>query len=93
VSVEIVLKQRQKVVAIPLNLLRSEGNSQYVWVRDPAGKAQKRAVTVGVETLESAEIRSGLKVGEQLVVSLPDGQTLVPGMTLATPAGKAKAKP
>jgi HlyD family secretion protein len=93
VSVEIVLNQRRDVVAIPLNALRSEGNSQYVWVRDTAGKAQKRTVTVGLETLESAEILSGLKVGDRLVVSLPDDEKLVPGMTLATPDGKPKAKP
>jgi HlyD family secretion protein len=84
VSVEIVLNQRRDVVAIPLNALHSQGGSDYVWVRDAAGTAQKRTVTVGLQTLESVEILSGLAVGDQLVVSSPADQPLVPGMAIST---------
>jgi HlyD family secretion protein len=89
VSVEIVLNQRRDVAAIPLNALHSEGNSDYVWVRDATGKAQKRLVTGGLQTLESVEILSGLEVGDQVVVSFPADQPLAPGMAISTPADPA----
>ncbi|MBD1847725.1 HlyD family efflux transporter periplasmic adaptor subunit [Cyanobacteria bacterium FACHB-63] len=79
VSVEIVLQQRKNVVVAPLSTLQSEGGSFYVWVRDQAGNAQKRAVTVGLQNLESAEIVSGLQRGDELIVSLPSNQELIPG--------------
>jgi HlyD family secretion protein len=70
-SVEIVLNQRKLVVAVPLTAIQTEGDRQFVWLKDKAGKAQKQSVKVGLQNLESAEITSGLKVGDEIAADLP----------------------
>jgi len=48
--------------------LLDQGDRQVVYVID-GNKAQERAVTLGLTTDDMAEIVSGLKAGEQVVVS------------------------
>lgn len=84
VSLEIITQQRKNVLAIPLNVLRQEGDTSYVWIRDTTGQAQKRAVVLGLTTLESAEVISGLEMGTEIIVDLPPDQELIPGTKLET---------
>lgn len=83
VSVEIILDQRQSVVSVPLTAIQTEGDRQFVWVKDSEGLAQQRVVTVGLENLQAAEIESGLRAGDEIVASLPPGLVLTPGTPLA----------
>ena len=83
VSVEIVLDRQQSVVTVPLTAIQTEGETQFVWVKDAQGNAQKRTVSVGLENLQSAAILSGLQAGEEIVPALPPDAALVPGMPLA----------
>ncbi|MEL6813723.1 MAG: efflux RND transporter periplasmic adaptor subunit [Cyanobacteria bacterium J06598_3] len=85
VSVEIILDQRQSVVTVPLTAIQSDGASQFVWLKDGEGRAQKQPVTVGLQNLQSAEIISGLQAGKEIAASLPPGLELTPGTPLADP--------
>ena len=86
VSVEIVLEQRQSVVTVPLEAIQTEGDRQFVWVKDSQGRAQQRTVTVGLQNLQSGEIVSGLQAGEEIVSGLPPDVELVPGTPLSEDA-------
>ena len=87
VSVEIILDQRQTVITVPLTAIQNEGGSQFVWLKDQAGRAQKQEVTIGLQNLQAAEIISGLQAGDEIVLALPPGAELTPGVPLAAPAG------
>jgi HlyD family secretion protein len=80
VSVEVVLQQRKNVLTIPLEALQ-QGDRPFVWVKDSSGKAQKREITLGLQGLTSAEVKSGLRAGEQIVQS-PPSQNLTSGTPL-----------
>ncbi len=80
VSVEVMLQQRQNVLTIPLEALQ-QGDRPFVWIQDRNGKAQKREITLGLQGLTTAEVKSGIKSGEQ-IVQPPPNQTLTPGTPL-----------
>lgn len=92
VSVEIILQRRQNVLVVPVTAIQRDGEMPYVWVRDADNTAQQREVEVGLETLDSVEILSGLEAGDEIVVSIPPEATLTPGQPLASP-GVGEAGP
>ena len=83
VSVEIILEQRQAVVTVPLMAIQNQGGDPFVWLKDQDDRAQKQAVTVGLQNLQAAEIISGLQAGDEIVPALPPGLELTPGAPLA----------
>lgn len=90
VNLEIIVNQRQDVLAIPPHLVQSDdGVTQYVWVRDLDGRAQRREIETGLETLEGVEAISGLEEGDELIMMLPE-QPLEPGMVLTAPGEVAE---
>ena len=95
VSVEVILAQRQSVVTVPVTAIQTEGDRQFVWVKDAEGQAQQRSVSVGLQNIQSAEITSGLKLGEEIVPVLPPGVELAEGDPLsdAVPMGADLAVP
>jgi HlyD family secretion protein len=80
VSVEVVLQRRQNVLTIPLEALQ-QSNGPFVWVKDPNNKAQKREIKLGLQGLTTAEVKSGLQTGEQIVQPSPN-QNLTSGTPL-----------
>lgn len=74
---ELELDQKVDVAAVPVQALSHEGNKTTVYVVGPDGHLEDRAVQVGLETSSDAEIISGLREGEQVVVS--DRSGLKPG--------------
>lgn len=87
VNVEIVLEKRQKVVVLNTEAIqRSEPNS-FVWVRDSQSFAQKRSITLGLEGLLNAEVTSGLRPGEQVILP-PVESPLKPGMPVIAEQGE-----
>jgi HlyD family secretion protein len=80
VSVEVLLQQRRNVTTIPLEALQ-QGDRPFVWVKDGSGRAQKREISLGLQGLTSAEVKSGLQTGEQ-IVQPPPNQNLTPGTPL-----------
>lgn len=72
VNVEIVLEQRQNVVVLNTEAIQRSESNAFVWVRDSQSKAQKRPITLGLEGLLTAEVNSGLRPGEQVVLPPPE---------------------
>jgi RND family efflux transporter MFP subunit len=66
---ELGLDQKENVPAVPVQALNHEGNKTTVFVVDRGGQLQDRAVELGLQTTSDAEILSGLREGEQVVVS------------------------
>nr|WP_264478133.1 efflux RND transporter periplasmic adaptor subunit [Planktothrix agardhii] len=81
VSVEIILEQQKDVIAINTELIQSEGKSSFVWKLDANNQVQKQPVTLGLKDLTKVEIKSGLKVGDTLVIP-PTDIPLKPGMVI-----------
>jgi RND family efflux transporter MFP subunit len=79
VQVEIDAEQHANVVLVPVEAIVREGEETAVFVA--AGqKAERRAVVVGIVDVMHAEIREGVKAGEQVIVhgqaGLPDGAAI-----------------
>ncbi|VXD12952.1 putative HlyD family secretion protein [Planktothrix serta PCC 8927] len=72
VSVEIILEQQKNVVVLNTELIQSEKDSEFVWKLDSDNQAQKQPVTVGLKGLTQVEIKSGLKVGDTVIIPPPD---------------------
>jgi HlyD family secretion protein len=92
VSVEIITSQRRAVIAIPPEAIQRTEANPFVWVRDAQGKAKQQPVQIGLEGLETVEITSGLKTGDQLVLPPPDA-VLTPGAPLAIDQSQTEAAP
>jgi HlyD family secretion protein len=86
VSVEIILKQQKDALSVPIGTVQSDEGTPYVWVVDADGKAQKRTVSTGLETLDAIEITSGLEETDQIIVNSPPDQELTEGQEVV-PAG------
>ncbi|MEP0957535.1 efflux RND transporter periplasmic adaptor subunit [Microcoleus sp. FACHB-1515] len=82
VNVEIVLEQRQNVVAIDIEAIQQAEANPFVWVMNGDQQVEQRSIDLGLEGLTSVEVRSGLRPGEQVVLPTPD-QTLEPGMQVS----------
>jgi RND family efflux transporter MFP subunit len=76
---------KQNVPAIPVQALSHEGNKSSVFVVNADGTLERRPVEVGMQTSSDVEIVSGLKEGEEVVVSdrsgLKAGQKVHPQAT------------
>ncbi len=74
---DLQLDRKDNIPAVPVQALNHEENKTSVDVVTADGTLERRPVQVGIETSNDAEIVSGLKVGEQVVVS--DRSALKPG--------------
>jgi RND family efflux transporter MFP subunit len=76
VRVEIVAEERQNALAVPPIAVLHEDEDAFVMVAGADNKAHKRKVTLGLTTAKVAEVTSGLKAGEEVIVQgqqgLPD---------------------
>ena len=79
VQVEIEAERHQNVVLVAAYSVVREGDETAVFV-DAGGKAERRAVTLGLSDGVHVEIMSGVKAGENAVVNgqagLPDGAAI-----------------
>jgi membrane fusion protein, multidrug efflux system len=79
VQVEIDAEEHTNVVLVPAAAIVREGEETAVFVA-AGDKAERRAVVVGIVDREHAEIREGVKAGEQVIVrgqaGLPDGAAI-----------------
>jgi RND family efflux transporter MFP subunit len=80
-EVDLTLERHQNALAIPLSALAGSK----VYVVTPDNKIHVRDVTVGLETANRAEIRSGIQNGEMVVIGnrsqLTPGQNVIPKPT------------
>ncbi len=75
-DVKLPIAERKNVVTVPIQAL-STGDNPTVLVLNDKGEIEERKVTVGMETSYKAEILSGLREGELVVVG--SRSTLRPG--------------
>jgi len=68
VEIQLVVKSRKEVKAIPFDALFKENDGNYVF-RVVNDKAEKVAVELGFQGGNSAEILSGLEAGDRIVVN------------------------
>jgi RND family efflux transporter MFP subunit len=73
----ITLEQRNAAISLPLQALNQVNGVTTVDVVDASNKIESRPVVLGIQTATDAEIVSGLKEGETVVVS--DRSSLKPG--------------
>jgi RND family efflux transporter MFP subunit len=73
----LTLNQNGNVLAIPLQAINRNGTETGVYVVDPDGRVEDRPIALGAETANYAEVTSGLKNGELVVIS--DRSSLKPG--------------
>lgn len=92
VSVEIVLTQRRNVLTLPLEAVQQPEDTPFVWIKNPAGQAEKRPVKLGVQSLTTVEVTSGLQMGETVVLP-PPTQPLTPGTPLKASSNSTDAPP
>lgn len=81
VSVEIVLNQRRNVLTLPLEAIQQLESDPFVWMKNHAGQAEKRSVKLGLQSLTTVEVLSGLQAGETVALPSPT-QSLTPGTAL-----------
>ena len=67
--VRVVLDQTKDALIIPRGAYLDQDRGQFVWVFTGENQLLKRAVTLGAIGADQVEVLSGLKVGEQLVLS------------------------
>jgi len=82
VRIEIVSEQHQHALAVPAGAVIHEDEDAFVMVAGADNKAHRRKVTLGLTTPKLAEITSGVKTGEHVIVQgqqgLPDGADITP---------------
>ncbi|MEP6782683.1 MAG: efflux RND transporter periplasmic adaptor subunit [Acidobacteriota bacterium] len=89
VQITIDAEEHRNAILVPAEAVLHEGDEAAVFVAK-GDKAERRVVTIGIADAEHAEIKSGLKAGEPVIVKgqagLPDGATI---STEAEPKDKA----
>jgi HlyD family secretion protein len=84
-DVDILTTVIHHVVIVPnAAIVTGAKGKKYVWVV-AAGKASKRAVTVGKSNETSSVVRSGLRPGESVVLAPPPALAQGAAVTIATP--------
>jgi len=70
-SAAIVYSELSNVLAVPVSAVTQSGGASYVTV-SANGKTSKRTVTTGTTSNGQIEITSGVRAGEQVVVTIPN---------------------
>ena len=95
-SVEVETGRRERALTVPVAALRpaADGSTAVLVVRD--GRAVEQRVTLGLRTLQAAEVSSGLQAGDVVLLAstLAPGSAVRPdldaGRALASRGGKAE---
>lgn len=86
-EVDLTLERRKQVLAVPVMAvdLDNTGGAGQVMIVTPNNRVERRKVTLGIETANHIEIRSGLNEGDSVVLSgrntLQPGQEVRPKLT------------
>jgi RND family efflux transporter MFP subunit len=78
----ITLEKKAGAIALPVQAVDQENGQAAVDVVDPSSKIERRPIVLGIQTAADAEVISGLREGEMVVVSdrsgLKAGQSVQP---------------
>ena len=79
---DLTLEHKEGIPSVPLQAINHEGNKTTVFVVDNNNQLEDRTVSLGLQTATDAEVVSGLREGEQVVVSdrsgLKSGEAVIP---------------
>jgi len=65
---KLALDRKDNAIAVPLQAVTQNGDQATVDVVSPAGAIETRKVSLGIQTSQEAEVLSGLREGEMVVV-------------------------
>ncbi len=74
--VTVVVYERPAALVVPIGAVRRGGGEAWLQVRDPAtGAVERRAVALGITTVDKVEVTGGLEAGEEVVLGpgIPGG--------------------
>jgi RND family efflux transporter MFP subunit len=78
----LTMARNPSALAVPLQAVNQGNNPATVWVVDRDGKVQNCQITLGVQTVNYAQVTSGLREGDEVVTSdrsgLTNGETVHP---------------
>lgn len=68
VDVEIILAQRNNVIALEPSVIQQLETKPFVWIQDPQGRLQKRFIKLGLEGSTKVEVIEGISENDKIVV-------------------------
>jgi hypothetical protein len=69
-AADILVGRKENVLVVPVESVRSENGTDYVFVRTAQG-FEKRQVEIGLQGAAQVEVRSGLSTGDQVALTVP----------------------
>ena len=79
-TISLVTNTRQNVAVIPRSAIINTYNSRIVFIVDDQNTAQRREITLGLESEDMVEVLSGLELGDRVVIAgqnfLSDGEAV-----------------
>ncbi|MBB5203463.1 HlyD family secretion protein [Inhella inkyongensis] len=72
-SARVLLERKPQVASLPRGSFIEQGGGRFAYVLRADGRAERRDIRLGAQSLERVEVLSGLKLGERVVVSGLDG--------------------
>lgn len=85
-EVRLNLEQREQGLTVPVTAILNNGGNRSVYIVNPNGVIEDRAIRTGIETAASIEVLSGLTAQDRIVIS--NRALLRPGQSVdARPAG------
>jgi RND family efflux transporter MFP subunit len=81
-EVSLNIRRAGDALVLPINAVYRDGNASMVYVVNSLNKVERRNITLGVTTANRAEILSGLREGEQVIIanqaSFQPGEVVTP---------------
>ncbi len=68
-NVFVPTESKGEVINLPIAAVIRNGKGAHVWIEKEKGKFEPRIVKTGMESFDQVEIKEGLKVGDQVVVT------------------------
>jgi RND family efflux transporter MFP subunit len=84
-KVDLNIERSENAVAVPATAVVTENGNSSVYAIDASGRLEARNVSVGIQTANEVEIRSGVKPGELVLIGsrslVKPGEAVSPKMT------------
>jgi RND family efflux transporter MFP subunit len=95
-EVSLNIRRSGNALVLPINAVYRDGNTQTLYVVNTQNKVERRNVTLGVTTANQAEILSGLRDGEQVIIanqaSFQPGELVTPKPSALASINASEAK-
>ena len=82
-NIDLVLEEKESAIVVPFDSVFIRGGKDFVYiVKD--GKAVVKEVAVGIQQKEQIEINNGLDVGDEIIITGTDRNSLFDGSSVKT---------